>query len=49
MWCGVLSNNLIEPHVIKGSLSAPYYCNILENKLPLDLENIVVCRPVAKR
>jgi hypothetical protein len=29
VWCGVLRNNLVEPHVIARHLKAPYYGNFL--------------------
>jgi hypothetical protein len=35
VWCGVLDNNLIGPHVIEWCLTALYYGNFLENELPL--------------
>ena len=40
VWCGVLSNTFIAPHVIKWRLTAPSYRNFLENKLPLYIEDV---------
>jgi hypothetical protein len=45
VWCGVLGNNLIGPHVIEGRLTAPFFRNFLENELPLNLEDV----PLATR
>jgi hypothetical protein len=40
VWCGILGNNLIGPHVIEGCIRAPYQRNFLENELLLHLENV---------
>jgi hypothetical protein len=37
VWCGVLGNQLIAPHINKERLAAPYYTNLLETELLLHL------------
>jgi hypothetical protein len=43
VWCGVLGDNLMGPHVTEGYLTAPYW-NFLEDELPLHSEKV----PLAK-
>lgn len=40
VWCGIIGNKLIGPHIIEGSLNGPKYQDILENELPILLEDL---------
>jgi len=40
VWCGIIGNKLIGPHIIEGNLNGPKYRDILENELPILLEDL---------
>lgn len=40
VWCGIIGNKLIGPHIIEGNLNGQMYRNFLENELPILLENL---------
>lgn len=40
VWCGILGNKLIGPHIIEGNLNGEMYRNILENEMPTLLEDV---------
>lgn len=39
IWCGVLDNRLIGPHVLPHTLTGEYYLDFLQNMLPVLLED----------
>jgi hypothetical protein len=40
VWCGIIGNKLIGPHIIEGTLNGQMYRDILENELPTLLEDL---------
>jgi hypothetical protein len=42
VWCGHIVDKLIGPFILVGCLTADYYLHILQNKLPLILEGVLL-------
>jgi hypothetical protein len=40
VWCGIIGNQLIGPHIIEGNLNGQMYRDILENVLPTLFEDL---------
>lgn len=45
VWCGIIGNYLIGPHVLPGRLTGALYCEFLEQHMPTLLEEV----PLAQR
>lgn len=45
VWCGIISDFIVGPHVFHGHLTGPGYRDFLEQELPVLLEDV----PLAKR
>ncbi|ENN77846.1 hypothetical protein D910_12250 [Dendroctonus ponderosae] len=40
LWCGILGEKLIGPYIIEGNLTSECYRNLLQNELPISLEDV---------